>query len=104
MLSGDLPLEIRIEAKKDDGVLVISDSGIGMTEEEIDANIGTIAHSGATAFIEQLRQSQSDSASSEGQSSDAGDGNAADVNLIGRFGVGFYSVFMAAEKVVLNTE
>ncbi len=85
----DLPLEIRIETKKDDRVLVIADSGIGMTEEEVEANIGTIAHSGATAFLEQLK--------SESKSEDA------DVNLIGKFGVGFYSVFMAAEKVVVTS-
>ena len=90
----DQPLEIRIEATKDERLLVISDSGIGMTEEEIESNIGTIAHSGATAFLEQLKQG--------GESSD-GDATSGDVNLIGRFGVGFYSVFMAAEKVVLTT-
>ena len=85
----DLPLEIRIETKKDDRLLVISDSGIGMTEEEVESNIGTIAHSGATAFLEQLK--------GESKSEEA------DVNLIGKFGVGFYSVFMAAEKVVVTS-
>ncbi len=85
----DQPLEIRIETKKDDRLLVISDTGIGMTEEEVDANIGTIAHSGAAAFLEQLKKDSS--------------GKESDVNLIGKFGVGFYSVFMAAEKVVLTT-
>jgi len=49
--SRDAPLEIRIETKKDDRLLVISDTGVGMTSEEVEANIGTIAHSGATAFI-----------------------------------------------------
>lgn len=84
------PLEIQIESKPDEKLLVISDSGIGMTADEINQNIGTIAHSGATAFIEQLKQ--------------GGDKDkTADVNLIGKFGVGFYSVFMAADKVVLTT-
>lgn len=87
----DQPLEVRIEADKDKRQLVISDSGIGMTVEEVEQNIGTIAHSGATAFLEHLRQD------SEGDAAEA------DVNLIGRFGVGFYSVFMAAEKVVLTS-
>ena len=91
----DQPLEIRIEATKDERLLVISDSGIGMTEEEIESNIGTIAHSGATAFLEQLKQNKGEQPE--------GDSEAGDVNLIGRFGVGFYSVFMAAEKVVLTT-
>ena len=86
----DASLEIRIETNKDDRRLTISDSGIGMTEEEVETNIGTIAHSGATTFLEQLNK-DSEAASNT------------DVNLIGRFGVGFYSVFMAAEKVVLTS-
>ena len=88
--SPGVPLEIRIETKKDDRLLVISDSGVGMTATEVEANIGTIAHSGATAFIEQLQK-------------DSEEERQADVNLIGRFGVGFYSVFMAADKVVLTS-
>lgn len=91
VFGSDQPLEIHIEANEDERLLTISDSGIGMTEEEIDANIGTIAHSGATAFIEQLKNGAENK---DDQS---------DVNLIGRFGVGFYSVFMAAEKVVLTS-
>ena len=91
----DQPLEIRIEATKDERLLVISDSGIGMTEEEIETNIGTIAHSGATAFLEQLKQNNGEQSGADAESDD--------VNLIGRFGVGFYSVFMVAEKVVLTT-
>ena len=88
--SPDLPLEIRIETNKDDRLLIISDTGVGMTAAEVEANIGTIAHSGATAFIEQLKQDNEEE-------------RQADVNLIGRFGVGFYSVFMAADKVVLTS-
>ena len=90
LFSPDQPLEIRLETNDEGRVLAITDGGIGMTADEVESNIGTIAHSGATAFLEQLSQS--------------GDGdNQADVNLIGRFGVGFYSVFMAAEKVVLSS-
>lgn len=89
--SPDEPLEIRIETRSggDDKILLIGDTGIGMTEEEVHANIGTIAHSGATAFLEQLKQ--------------AGQDPGQQLSLIGRFGVGFYSVFMAARKVVLTT-
>jgi molecular chaperone HtpG len=88
----DAPLEIRLETKSegDRKLLVISDSGVGMTEDEVHANIGTIAHSGATAFLEQLAAEGKEAAQR-------------DVNLIGRFGVGFYSVFMVAERVVLTT-
>jgi len=88
--SPDAPLEIRIETKKDDKLLTISDTGIGMTAEEVEENIGTIAHSGATAFVEQLKR-------------DSEEEKQADVNLIGRFGVGFYSVFMAADKVTITS-
>ena len=91
VFDSDQKLEIQIETNKDEHRLTISDAGIGMTETELEANIGTIAHSGATAFLEQLKQE-----SQEGEGTP-------DVSLIGRFGVGFYSVFMAAEKVVLTT-
>lgn len=88
----DAALEIRLETKTDGErkTLVISDSGIGMTESEVHENIGTIAHSGATAFLQQLAKE----GKAEAQK---------DVSLIGRFGVGFYSVFMVAERVVLTT-
>ncbi len=90
--------EIRIESREEDGskILVISDSGIGMTEEEAQVNLGTIAHSGATAFLENLKAA---TASGEGE----GEESKPDLSLIGRFGVGFYSVFMAAEKVVVTS-
>jgi molecular chaperone HtpG len=86
----DLSLEVRIETDKEKSLLVVSDSGVGMTADEVEANIGTIAHSGATAFLEQLKRDN------QSEQSD-------DVNLIGRFGVGFYSVFMVAKKVVLTS-
>ncbi len=87
----DLPLEIRIEADSEGRRLIISDAGIGMTEEELDANIGTIAHSGATAFLQHLQQENSTD-------------DPSDISLIGRFGVGFYSVFMVADKVTISTQ
>jgi len=88
----DAELEIRLDTKTegDRKLLVITDSGVGMTEEEVHANIGTIAHSGATAFLQQLAAEGKEAAQK-------------DVSLIGRFGVGFYSVFMVAERVVLTT-
>ncbi|MBN1441987.1 MAG: molecular chaperone HtpG [Planctomycetes bacterium] len=91
--SPDIPLEICIATRKegDSHRLIVSDTGIGMTPDEVRENIGTIAHSGAAAFLERLRAGSSSPEASR------------DLNLIGKFGVGFYSVFMAAEKVVLTS-
>lgn len=82
----DLPLEISIEVDDKEHTLTISDTGIGMTEQEVIDNIGTIAHSGSKNFIQQLASSDQK-----------------DLNLIGQFGVGFYSAFMVAKKVRLLT-
>jgi TNF receptor-associated protein 1 len=84
--SEELPLEISIELNDKEHTLTITDTGIGMTEEEVVENIGTIAHSGSKNFIQQLAASESK-----------------DLNLIGQFGVGFYAAFMVAKKVRLLT-
>lgn len=79
-------LEIRLEPNKEDRTLVISDNGIGMTREELENNLGTIAKSGTRAF----RQEH------------AGDENMSeDMDIIGQFGVGFYSAFMVAKKITV---
>jgi len=83
----EAPLEIRIEADKDKKLLTISDNGIGMTEAELVENIGTIAHSGSSSFLKALKESG-------GQGADG---------IIGRFGVGFYSVYMVAQSVKITT-
>ena len=81
-------LELEINLNTDDSAkqLVIQDFGIGMTEEELMKNLGTIAHSGSKEFLEALKE--------DGEKNDA---------LIGKFGVGFYSVFMVADKVQVYT-
>jgi molecular chaperone HtpG len=84
ILNPDLPLEIRIKPDSDAGTITISDTGIGMTAEEIRDNLGTIARSGAKNFIAALKDAPNKDAAT---------------NIIGQFGVGFYSVFMAADKV-----
>ncbi len=86
ILDPSLDLEIRIEVDPQEKTLKISDTGIGMTSEEMKTNLGTIAQSGAKAFLE----------AAEGDKNDL-------VDVIGRFGVGFYSVFMAAEWVKVTS-
>ena len=88
LLSDDEELAVTITTDADAKTLTISDNGIGMTEAEVIENIGTIARSGTKKFMEALKSND-----------DKGD----DVSLIGQFGVGFYSVFMVADKVTLTT-
>ncbi len=86
LLGADSAFKIRLEADKDQGVLRIIDNGIGMNREEVIRNIGTIANSGTKKFLESLTGDQKK-----------------DANLIGQFGVGFYSAFMVADRVSLET-
>mmetsp|Transcript_5184 Transcript_5184/g.5314 ORF Transcript_5184/g.5314 Transcript_5184/m.5314 type:complete len:682 (-) Transcript_5184:138-2183(-) len=87
-LSDSKPLEINIMTDVENRTLTISDSGIGMTQEELISNLGTIARSGSKQFVEQLK----DTASNRD-----GDG------IIGQFGVGFYSAFMVAKEVSVQS-
>lgn len=87
----ELPLEIRISSDKVQNCLTITDTGIGMTRDEMIENLGTIAHSGSEAFLKEHTQTAED-----GTTSDAS-------NIIGRFGIGFYSVFMVADKVEVTS-
>ncbi|MBF0517085.1 MAG: molecular chaperone HtpG [Nitrospirae bacterium] len=77
--------KIKITADKDAGTITISDNGIGMTKEEAIAELGTIAHSGTLEFMRALKEK-------------------GDINLIGQFGVGFYSSFMVSDKVTVITK
>jgi molecular chaperone HtpG len=79
-------LHIRIESDRAQRTLTISDNGIGMTREEVIKNIGTIARSGTREYLTQLRDAKKPDAPLE---------------LIGQFGVGFYSAFMVADKITL---
>ena len=82
----DSELKIKIDYDKKNRTITISDNGIGMNREDIINNIGTIARSGTKEFLSQLSGDQ-----------------AKDANLIGQFGVGFYSSFIIADKVTLET-
>jgi molecular chaperone HtpG len=82
----DLPLEIRITLDKDAKTLTIADTGVGMTEVELVEHIGTIAKSGSADFLKRVSEDKENPS-----------------NIIGRFGVGFYSVFMVASEVVIRS-
>ena len=90
LLGDDPEFRIRLIPDGIKQTLAIADNGIGMTREEVIENIGTIAQSGTAAFIEALDRAK---AQADGLSPE----------LIGQFGVGFYSAFMVAEKVELVT-
>lgn len=79
-------LEIRISTDKEAGRLTVADTGVGMTQEELISNLGTIAKSGTEEFLKKVTEEQE-----------------SPENIIGRFGVGFYSVFMVAKEVRLTT-
>lgn len=86
LYEGESDLRVRVSFDRDAKTLTVADSGIGMNIEEVTHNIGTIAQSGTREFIEQMSGDQK-----------------ADANLIGQFGVGFYSAFMVADRVELRT-
>lgn len=85
ILQPDLPLEITVTTDEANKTITIADTGIGMTEQDLIENLGTIAQSGTKKFLEAIKSSQ---------------GSA---DLIGQFGVGFYSSFMVADKVEVFT-
>lgn len=86
LYEGDGELRVRISFDKEKRTLTISDNGIGMTRDEVIENLGTIAKSGTKAFLESIGSDQ-----------------AKDSQLIGQFGVGFYSAFIVADKVTVKT-
>src|ERR1044072_9314268 len=88
LLEGDEKLEIRLDADREGRRRTIHDNGIGMSHDEVVTNIGTIAKSGTRELVDRLKKGESKESIAE---------------MIGQFGVGFYSSFMAAERVVLVT-
>ncbi|HAL0375127.1 TPA: molecular chaperone HtpG [Escherichia coli] len=86
LYEGDGELRVRVSFDKDKRTLTISDNGVGMTRDEVIDHLGTIAKSGTKSFLESLGSDQ-----------------AKDSQLIGQFGVGFYSAFIVADKVTVRT-
>jgi molecular chaperone HtpG len=89
LLEGDSEFQIFLEVDETNHTLTISDNGIGMTYDEVVENIGTIAKSGTKAFLEKMQTQAAEKQSA--------------AELIGQFGVGFYSAFMVADQVTLIT-
>lgn len=91
----EIPLEIRIETDEVNKTITISDTGIGMSKQDMKDNLGTIARSGSKAFVSELAEKQ------------AKDGSKTDskgMGIIGKFGVGFYSAFMVGDKVEVRSK
>jgi molecular chaperone HtpG len=86
LYEGDAELKIRVSFDKDAKTITISDNGIGMSRDEVIENLGTIAKSGTASFMQKLSGDQKK-----------------DAQLIGQFGVGFYSAFIVADRVVVTT-
>ncbi len=82
----NVPLEVNIDLDEDKHTMTITDTGIGMTRDELETNLGTIAHSGSGKFVAELAEAARK-----------------DVSLIGQFGVGFYAAFMAGKKVTVQS-
>jgi heat shock protein beta len=78
-LGTETELEIKIQYNEDEKILEIIDNGVGMTKQELINNLGTVARSGTASFLDVLKEG--------------------DINLIGQFGVGFYSSFLVGSKV-----
>lgn len=87
-IKGNSEYKIEIKLDKDNKTITIKDNGIGMTEDELVENLGTIAKSGTKSFLEKLKDK----------------GENINLDVIGQFGVGFYSAFMVAKKVVVKTK
>jgi molecular chaperone HtpG len=86
LLGEDTDLKIRIESDKDNNTITVIDNGIGMSRDELVEHLGTIARSGTSEFLQQMTGDQQK-----------------DAQLIGQFGVGFYSTFIVADKVVVES-
>lgn len=87
IVDNNLPLEIRIDYDEKNKIITVSDTGIGMSRDELITNIGTIAKSGTEEFLKIITEAKADA-----------------TNLIGKFGIGFYSVFMVAKEVIIKTK
>ncbi|HEX4408649.1 MAG TPA: molecular chaperone HtpG [Xanthobacteraceae bacterium] len=99
LLGDDVKPRITVALDPDKKTLTVEDNGIGMSRDEMIEALGTIARSGTKAFVERIEATKTGEKSGDGEGAGASD----DTALIGRFGVGFYSAFMVAERVEVTS-
>jgi len=103
MIEPDTPLEIRIVTDEANGTLTITDTGIGLSREDMISHLGTIARSGSKAFVQEMsaryiNNTSNNTATTNTHETDISRG------IIGKFGVGFYSAFMVGDKVEVRSK
>ncbi|MBQ6743759.1 MAG: ATP-binding protein, partial [Acidaminococcaceae bacterium] len=103
LLEGDSEFVIRLTPDEKAKTLTITDNGIGMTKDEVIKNIGTIAQSGTKEFLAKLEEANKIAKKAEEEAGKEAKTDATTKDLIGQFGVGFYSAFMVSDKVTLIT-
>src|SRR4030095_6742078 len=96
LMEDDERLRIRIERDPSDAELVVADNGIGMTRDEMIANLGTIARSGTQEFVTRLQAAAKEASAEPSKAAGLPE-------LMGQFGVGFYSCFMVADEVIVDS-
>ena len=104
LLADEAPFAIRLSLDKDAGQLTVADNGIGMSREDLTEALGTIARSGTRAFLDRVGGGEAASGDTpETDDADTGTAPSAKSDLIGQFGIGFYSAFMVADRVVVDS-
>jgi molecular chaperone HtpG len=102
LLQAESKFEIKVIPNKENNTLTISDTGVGMTKQHLVENLGTIARSGTKEFMQALQSGQTGRAFDVAGPADNTTGT--DVSMIGQFGVGFYSAYLVADRVVMRTK
>ena len=101
LIGEEAPFAIELTLNKEAGTLTVSDNGVGMARADLVEALGTIANSGTRAFLERI--SANAEKKGEQESEEEGGAGRSGADLIGQFGIGFYSAFMVADKVVVET-
>ena len=103
LIADDAPFAIRIGLDKEAGLLTVADNGVGMSRDDLTDALGTIARSGTRAFLDRVGGGGASDEKAETEDADTGVAPSAKTDLIGQFGIGFYSAFMVADHVVVES-